>query len=81
VNKGSRQSKNVIDVRDPNFTGLRRKIGENSKRQVFQPEASKKLTSFVNKLVNQNRNSNGPGAKTLRSPAGKVSSTFKKKGK
>jgi hypothetical protein len=79
--QGQRQSKNVIDLRDPNFVGKRGKLGENSKRQIFNPEVSTHMTSVVNRLVNKNRNSNGPGAKTLRSPPGKVASTFKKKGK
>lgn len=79
--KGQRQSKNVIDLRDPNFTGRRGKIGEKQLQQVFRPEVSKDLSRVVNTVINKNRNSNGPGAKTLRSPPGKVTNAFKKRGK
>lgn len=67
--QGRKQSKNVVDKRDPNFkSGTQRELGDANLRQVFNPTLSKSLTKVANRVVRADpMHAKGPGMMKLRS--------------
>lgn len=78
MKKNGRQSKNLIDKRDPS-EAKKAQLGSEHLRQVFDQGASKNITKVVNKVVNSDRyHAKGPGMTKMRSPSDGLAGKFSK---
>ena len=69
--QGKRVSKNIREQTPQNKTLA--DTEERSRRQIFDPVFSGKLTKVSNRMANADRLANkGPGAKAMKSPASKA---------
>jgi hypothetical protein len=83
VNKGSRKSQNIEDVRSGKGK-TKNDLAVASVRQIFNPKLTKGLTRVSNSMANADRLANkGAGAKAMKAPgkANMFTQKFTKKGK